>query len=153
MNGENGKKKTSGKGRSIALIVLAIIISFAKLSSEEFAISLVIIMLAALVLGIYAVVKAAKKQAEDRGDERSYRSAPRRESIEDRPLRRESLEDRPSHFRRGPLEDKPISRAQREMLPMDEYERRKRIEQLEGFLKNGIIDKAEYRKLRARYER
>lgn len=33
------------------------------------------------------------------------------------------------------------------------HDRERRVAQLDDFLKNGIIDKAEYRKLRERYER
>lgn len=149
MNGENGKKNKNGKGRAraIALIVLALLTALARNGVDALVIFPVIIMFAAVAVAVYSVVKAIKKQAEDRGSERTDEFMTRREPPERRPMRREPLEDNP---RRRDAAERP---APREMLPMDEYERRKRIEQLDGFLKNGIIDKAEYKKLRARYEK
>jgi len=40
-----------------------------------------------------------------------------------------------------------------EDFELDEYDRRKRIEQLDGFLENGLIDREEYRRMKERYEK
>lgn len=40
-----------------------------------------------------------------------------------------------------------------ESFDIAEYDRQKRLEQLDGFLKNGIIDREEYRRMKERYEK
>lgn len=40
-----------------------------------------------------------------------------------------------------------------ESFDVDECDRRKRIEQLDGFLENGLIDREEYRRMKERYEK
>lgn len=42
--------------------------------------------------------------------------------------------------------------ASPEDFDLDEYDRRKRIEQLDGFLESGLIDREEYRRMKERYE-
>lgn len=142
MNGDKKKKKGGG----LALIGVAFAIVFnimARLDAENIALGVFVMILLVAALVLISVFGAIIKAAKNRG------GTPE----EERPARREPVEGRPSILRRKPLEDKPASRAQREQLPIDEYERRKRIEQLDGFLKNGIVDKEEYKKLRARYEK
>ena len=152
----NREKKKKGGGLALIGVAFAIVFNImARLDAENIALGVFVMILLVAVLVLISVFGAIIKAVKNRGGTPEEDSPARREPAEDRPrsFRRESEEDRPSVFRREPLEDKPISRSQRELLPMDEYERRKRIEQLDGFLKNGIIDKAEYRKLRARYEK
>ena len=140
----NREKKKKGGGLALIGVAFAIVFNImARLDAENIALGVFVMILLVAALVLISVFGAIIKAVKNRG------GTPE----EERPARREPLEDRPRSFRREPLEDKPVSRAQRELLPMDEYERRKRIEQLDGFLKNGIIDRAEYKKLRARYEK
>lgn len=176
MNGDKKKKRSGGGWAIFAVIIGAVISALGDLDGTDAFGFIVVIVILAMVGGvfglIFALIKKASNAATDSGkaEGRPLRRErmedfpryarqlenrePRRDRREaDRPVRaRREGEDRPSIFRREPLEDKPISH-QRELLPMDEYERQKRLEQLENFLKNGTIDKDEYRKLRARYER
>lgn len=162
MNGDKKKKRSGGGWAIFAVIIGAVISALGNLDGATAFGFIVVIVILAMVGGvfglIFALIKKASNAATDSGqaESRPMRRespedrAPRQSRREDRLSRRE--EDRPSIFRREPLEDKPVSH-QREILPMDEYERQKRLNQLENFLKNGTIDKEEYRKLRARYER
>lgn len=143
MNGDKKKKKDNG---GLAVVIIALVIGMnimTKMGARGILIIVPLMMFIVVAVIFVSVFKSLKKTAENQGQA----------AAENSPRRREPLEDRPSFFRRESLEDKPVSRGQRELLPMDEYERRKRIEQLDGFLKNGIIDRAEYKKLRARYEK
>ena len=165
MNGDKKKKRSGGGWAIFAVIIGAVISALGDLDGTDAFGFIVVIVILAMVGGvfglIFALIKKASNAAADSGQAESRPM--RRGRMEDfpryarqaegRPVRaRRDGEDRPSLFRREPLEDKPISH-QRELLPMDEYERQKRLEQLENFLKNGTIDKEEYKKLRARYER
>lgn len=163
MNGEK-KKKRGGGGWAIAIIILGAILSnIGEMGIDVFALLIPLIGIAVIV-GVFVFVFKMIKAAQSGGQQPAQARPMRREPLEDRaprrahreeerPVRaRRDAEDRPSIFRREPLEDKPVSH-QRELLPMDEYERQKRLNQLENFLKNGTIDREEYKKLRARYER
>lgn len=167
MNGDKKKKRSGGGWAIFAVIIGAVISALGDLDGTDAFGFIVVIVILAMVGGvfglIFALIKKASNAAADSGQAESRPI--RREPLEDRApqrvrrdgyrpvrARRDEEDRRPSIFRREPLEDKPISH-QRELLPMDEYERQKRLEQLENFLKNGTIDKEEYRKLRARYER
>lgn len=165
MNGDKKKKRSGGGWAIFAVIIGAVISALGDLDGTDAFGFIVVIVILAMVGGffglLFALIKKASNAAADSGqaESRSMRRGrmedfPRyARQAEDRPVRaRRDGEDRPSLFRREPLEDKPSSH-QRELLPMDEYERQKRLEQLENFLKNGTIDKEEYKKLRARYER
>lgn len=162
MNGDKKKKRGGVSWAVIALILGAVLSALGNLDGATAFGFIFVIVILAVVSVIFGLVFSAIKRvinAEAHGSREESRSM-RRESPEDREPRQSRREDRlsrreedrPSIFRREPLEDKPVSH-QREILPMDEYERQKRLNQLENFLKNGTIDKEEYRKLRARYER
>lgn len=149
MNGDR-KKKGSSVGWVIFTVVLGTVLSaIGEIGSEALLIVIPIIAILIIIFAFRTIFKTISGLSKSAGERPA-----RREPLEDREPRRAGREeaDRPSIFRREPLEDKPISH-QRELLPMDEYERQKRLDQLENFLKNGTIDREEYRKLRARYER
>lgn len=149
MNGDK-KKKGSSVGWVIFTVVLGTVLSaIGEIGSEALLIVIPIIAILIIIFAFRTIFKTISGLSKSAGERPA-----RREPLEDREPRRAGREetDRPSIFRREPLEDKPISH-QRELLPMDEYERQKRLDQLENFLKNGTIDREEYRKLRARYER
>lgn len=160
MNGDK-KKKGSSVGWVIFTLVLGTVLSaIGEIGSEALLIVIPIIAILIIIFAFRTIFKTISGLSKSAGERPARREpledrAPRhsRRDGEERPRRAGREEaDRPSIFRREPLEDKPISH-QRELLPMDEYERQKRLDQLENFLKNGTIDREEYRKLRARYER
>lgn len=159
MNGDK-KKKGSSVGWVIFTVVLGTVLSaIGEIGSEALLIVIPIIAILIIIFVFRAIFKTISGLSKSAGERPARREpledrAPRRSRrAEEKPLRAGRDEaDRPSIFRREPLEDKPISH-QRELLPMDEYERQKRLNQLDNFLKNGTIDREEYRKLRARYER
>ena len=133
----NRNNKNTKKSMIPGLIVLAAVLAFNLVdgAADGNPLLIVAVLGGVIVLLIIAVTVAAAKKATTRGGaaERPVRSVPasaRRASAFSHPDEQEEA-IRCSHVRG----------------------KQKYIEQLDSYLKNGIIDKAEYRVLKERYEK
>lgn len=139
------KNNTSKSYWWIIAIVLGVVLNLAE-TGINFDAVFAIIQIAIFIIVIAAVIKIRKNAAEKKAD-RGEKTAAQRQgfSMERRPLSSDRPH-RPSAVRQRE-EYRPIE------LSSTEYDRQKRLKQLDGFLENGIIDREEYKVLRARYEK
>ena len=139
---QNSKKNPSGgKGilTVIGAIVLMNVISAGGASVIWFILAIALIV-AVMVIAVKAMKKAAQKN--------SAESAPVQWTRPDNDLRQNAPKsaERPVYTPQTVYNEN----ASAENFQRD---RQRRIAQLDGFLKNGIIDKEEYKVLLSRYER
>ncbi len=140
---QSSKKKQSGGGKGILAVIVSIVlmnIISAGGGSVIWFILAIALIIAIMVIAVKAMKKAAQKN--------SAGSAPIQWT-------------RPENDRR---QNAPKSAERPVYTPQTVYnenasaenfqrDRQRRIAQLDGFLKNGIIDKEEYKVLLSRYER
>ena len=134
---QNNKKKGSKFAAIPGLIFLVIMLVMSNVDEPEIALASIAVVVVIAV--IVSTISAAKKSA-------AGKTAP---------------QTRPAQTRMPPFEKTPA--AARRSAHRDEAEeavhcahsrgKEKYLEQLDGFLANGIIDKAEYRLMKERYSR
>lgn len=136
---QNSKKNQSGGGKGI-LIALGFIILMNVIGAGGGSVILVILaivlIVAVAVIGLKAGKKAIKQKTEDQAPVQWKRPDNDRRQNAPQPV---------SATRIVYNENASAENFQRD--------RQRRIAQLDGFLKNGIIDKEEYKVLLSRYER
>ena len=135
--GERGKKSS---GTAVIPAILAIVLAMNAAAGTADGSLIILLVAICFIAGIgAAIVMAAKKAA--RSGALKFNSAGKREknTVEDKALS--------STGSRAPAVYN--ERAAEELFLRD---RQKRLEQLEVFLKNGIVDKNEYNLLKKRYE-
>lgn len=140
---QNSKKNQSGGGKGI-LIALGFIILMNVIGAGGGSAILVILAIALIVavaiIGLKAGKKAIKQKTEDQAPVQWKRPDNDRRQNAPKPA------ERPVYTpQAGYNENAPAENFQRD--------RQRRIAQLDDFLKNGIIDKEEYKVLLSRYER
>ena len=140
---QNSKTNKSGGGKGI-LIVAGFIILMNVISAGGGRAILFILAIALIAAVVIIAVKAGKKAAQ----KNSAASAPARWSRPDNDRRQNAPKqpERPVYTPQAVYNEN----ASAENFQRD---RQRRIAQLDGFLKNGIIDKEEYKVLLSRYER
>ena len=147
-NDRNRKRNKEKKGPlGIVVMIILAIASFAESAGEDLEIALAIFVGIVVIAGIAALgFKAAKKAAKPAVRGKGPGSAAfeniskwSRDSGETLP----SVAARPKTF---VYDDRAYERNEARDV-------QRRLMQLDDFLKNGIIEKEEYRLLRARYER
>lgn len=143
------KKKKGGLGTALWVVFLVIAGMASSIDDGEIIIALLIVL--AVGVCVYGLIRVAVKAA---SREKPEAAAPRRSSI---PAPERKL---------GPLYENLGRKLRGDAVPdahcvvcentgEDHFarDRRLRIRQLDEWLKNGIIDKAEYRVLKERYQR
>lgn len=140
---QSNKNNKSGGGKSI-LAVLGFIVLMNVVSAGGGEAIVGIIAIALIIAVVIFAVKAGKKAAKEKAAD----SAPAQWKRPDN-VRRQNA-SKPA--------DRPVYKPQvlyNENASAENFQRdrQRRISQLDGFLKNGIIDKEEYKVLLSRYER
>ena len=140
---QSSKKKQSGGGKGILTVIGAFILMnviSAGGGSAILVILAIVLIVAVAVIGLKAGKKAAQKK--------SAESVPVRWTRPDNDLRQNAPKpvERPVYTPQTVYNEN----ASAENFQRD---RQRRIAQLDGFLKNGIIDNEEYKVLLSRYER
>lgn len=130
---ENNKNKKSDKksGKSVWIWITAAIIFFADILGEALPTVLGFLLIFAVPIGIIVVVIYAEKKKKGKaGAERAYSPEPKKYTAPDREY------------------------YDSDCMEADTgHDHDRRAEQLEAFLKNGLIDKEEYEMMKSRYER
>ena len=153
----DGKKKNSGAGWIIAAIVVFlfnVIGESGDISGEDLVpVLMIVFIIAAIIFAVYAGIKAAKKYAAGFSSVKKPAgfSAERIKASFTREEKNPELFSRSSAPSRQ--EGKPRYYDENAAAANFERDRQRRLAQLEVFLKNGIIDRDEYRVLHDRYER
>jgi len=137
--GREKKKSSGGVPGAVAALVLVLLSAVSDAGGEAFAIILVIAAVAAVA---YAAYLLGKKYKNARGSSAQTAEALRRK-LKDFSFT-EKEEELRSPARQQRSYDPELNR-QRDM--------QRRMEQLDSFLKNGIIDKEEYLILKDRYQK
>ena len=136
---QSRKKNQSGGGKGI-LIALGVIILMNVIGAGGGSVILVILaivlIVAVAVIGLKAGKKAIKQKTEDQAPVQWKRPG----------------NDLPQNAQR-PVSATQIVYNENASAENFQRDRQRRIAQLDGFLKNGIIDKEEYEVLLSRYER
>ena len=140
---QSSKKKQSGGGKGI-LIALGFIILMNVISAGGGGVILFFLAIALIAAVVVIAVKAGKKAVQ----KNSAGSAPVQWTRPDNDRRQNAPKsaERPVYTPQTVYNEN----ASAENFQRD---RQRRIVQLDGFLKNGIIDKEEYKVLLSRYER
>ena len=139
---QNSKTNKSGGGKGI-LIVAGFIILMNIISAgggEAILGIFVIVLIIGTVVFFLRWKKAARKKAEDQATVRWSAPIPERRQNRAVPAERPAYTPQPVYN-----ENTSGENFQRD--------RQRRLAQLDSFLKNGIIDREEYKVLRSRYER
>ena len=140
---QSRKKKKSGGGKGI-LVVIGSFVLMNVISEGGGSVIWFILAIALIIAIVVIAVKAATKAAQ----KNSAEAAPARWTRPDNDSRQNAPKpaERPVYTpQAGYNENAPAENFQRD--------RQRRIAQLDDFLKNGIIDKEEYKVLLSRYER
>lgn len=138
MRRDNSGRKSTGSyiGPAALAIFLILNASLGSNGGGNVMALLGIFIIAGIIGGAFVIIKKAAKSVESPA---AVKSAARKES---------ALEDKPS-FSGSSSPAVYNERGAEELFLRD---KQKRLEQLEVFLKNGIVDKAEYNLLKKRYE-
>lgn len=136
----DNKKKNSGRRSAIpGLVILAAVLMLNAVDDAEAAVAIVVLLV--IIGAVAATVAAVRKTVSGRGA-----AAPAR-----------SGQTRMPQFEKTPAARRaqPVRRTEAEEAVHCAHSRGKEkyLEQLDGFLANGIIDKAEYKLLKERYSR
>ena len=133
------KKRNGGKKSAIpGLAILAAVLMFNAVDEPEAAVAIVVLL---VIIGVVAATVASVRKAAGKGS-----TAPGRGG-----RTRTASFEKSSAARRA----QPVRRTETEEAVHCAHSRgrEKYLEQIEGFLANGIIDKAEYRLLKERYSK
>ena len=138
MRRDNSGRKSTGSYMGPAVLAIFLVLNAALGSGGGNIIMalLGIFVIAGIIGGAFVIIKKAAKSVESPA---AVKSAARKES---------ALEDKPS-FSGG---SGPVVYNERGAEELFLRDKQKRLEQLDVFLKNGIVDKAEYNLLKKRYE-
>ena len=132
----DGKKKNKNKSPAWAVVVLLLMLLRALDDGNMAVLPVIIIGLS--IVAVIGIVMASTKKANARSGEKPQSSrASRPAAREEKPLRRQ--------------QERPAFQPRRESYTPDNGD--KYIAQLNGFLKNGIIDAKEYKFMLERYKR
>ncbi len=135
----NNNKKNAGRKKSAipGLIILAAVLVFNAVEDPEIAVT---ILVPVVILGAAAAIISAVKKG----------SAGKTAAAQSRPVQARPVQTRMPQAGRTPA----VRAAQEEAIHCAHSRgKEKYLEQLDGFLANGIIDKAEYRLMRDRYSK
>ncbi len=136
------KPGTKPEAWKIALLL----IFFSLLANLENAGELVgVIILAMLAFGVGWLISKELKRGNSKSETPAAQSVKIREKLEQIGARQRAAAGEAGSAQRTTYSP--------ENFDLDEYDRRKRLEQLDVFLKNGIIDREEYRRMKERYEK
>ena len=138
MRRDNSGRKSTGSyiGPAVLAIFLVLNAALGSNGGGNVMALLGIFIIAGIIGGAFVIIKKAAKSVESPA---AVKSAARKES---------AMEDKPGFsVSRGPAVYN--ERGAEELFLRD---KQKRLEQLDVFLKNGIVDKAEYNLLKKRYE-
>lgn len=141
-NDNRNRQKRKNSPLAIAFAVLLAFFSIAESAGGDADVFIGIIVIIAIIFAVFFVVGKLSKKVREKG------GAAVKDSIITR-------------FTRDSGETPPVTASGQKTFDYDDraYERneqrdiQRRLSQLDEFLKNGIIEKEEYRILRARYER
>ena len=127
------KKRNGGKKSAIpGLVILAAVLMFNAVDDPEAAVAIVVLL---VIIGVVAATVASVRKAAGKGG---------------------TAVSRGGSARPAPMERNPAARrteTEEAVHCAHSRGREKYLEQIEGFLANGIIDKAEYRLLKERYSK
>lgn len=125
------------------LIGLLFNLTDAGVNSDDIAVVISIIIFAAVIVMVIVFGKRALKKKKER---------PETENKNYSPARRQSTYAQPQS-ERVPVMEQTRFYDKDAFMQDNERDKERRLRQLDDFLKNGIIDKEEYKILRSRYER
>ncbi|MBO5497287.1 MAG: hypothetical protein J5967_07765 [Oscillospiraceae bacterium] len=134
---QNNKKKGSKFAAIPGLIFLVIMLVMSNVDEPEIALASIAVVIVIAV--IVSTVSAAKKSA-------AGKTAPQTRSAQ---TRMPAFEKTPAAARRSAHRDE----AEEAVHCAHSRGKEKYLEQLDGFLANGIIDKAEYKLMKERYSK
>ena len=133
------KKRNGGKKSAIpGLVILAAVLMLNAVDDPEAAVAIVVLL---VIIGVVAATVASVRKAAGKGGTAVSRGGSARPA----PMERNPAARRVQAARRTETEEAVHCAHSRG--------REKYLEQIEGFLANGIIDKAEYRLLKERYSK
>ena len=139
MNRRNRNRNTAGKGSGIIPAILAVIFFLNAMAGSVDGSFVVLLVAICFIAGIVAVIAIVAKKAVNPGMLQGMSGKREKDRAEDKAMF--------SSASRAPVVYN--ERSAEELFLRD---KQKRLEQLEVFLKNGIVDKAEYNLLKKRYE-
>lgn len=153
MNDRENRERKRGSGKNgwvgLAVIAVAFLINLLE-SSEIRAVGLfaVLIVVTAVVIFVVFFVKGLKKVSANKNTTSGI-AAGKMEDTHRAAIRREAQPETPQRpvYSPGAVYDENAAAAN------FERDRQRRLDQLQGFLKNGIIDKDEYQVLLSQYEK
>ena len=138
---QNSKTNKSGGGKGILIVAgFIILMNIISAGGEAILGIFVIVLIIGTVVFFLKRKKAARKKAEDQANVRWSAPVPERRQNRAVPAERPAYTPQPVYN-----ENTSGENFQRD--------RQRRLAQLDSFLKNGIIDREEYKVLRSRYER
>ena len=138
---QNSKTNKSGGGKGILIVAgFIILMNIISAGGEAILGIFVIVLIIGTVVFFLKRKKAARKKAEDQATVRWSAPVPERRQNRAVPAERPAYTPQPVYN-----ENTSGENFQRD--------RQRRLAQLDSFLKNGIIDREEYKVLRSRYER
>ena len=142
-NNKQNNKKSGGSG-ILGLIVLGLFVLSSRLDNDEFPVSFILLVGVFVAFIIYAIVVASKKNAAKTGTARSAARPTAARGAEPTRSPSRGASARPA---------RAAEKAEEAVHCHHSTGKEKYLEQLDGFLANGIIDKAEYRLMKERYSR
>ena len=142
-NNRQNNKKSGGSG-ILGLIILGLFVLSSRLDSDEFPVSFVLLVGVFVAFIVYAVVTATKKNKAKTGTG----------STAARPAAARTTAARTTVARPTPARTpRAAEQAEEAVHCHHSTGREKYLEQLDSFLANGIIDKAEYKTMKERYNK
>jgi hypothetical protein len=142
-NNNRNNKKGGGSG-ILGLVVLGLFVLSSRLDNDQFPISFILLVGVFVAFIVYAVVVASKKNKAQKGTGSS--AAPARTAS--------PAAARPTPVRPAPAgTPRGAEKAEEAVHCHHSTGREKYLEQLDSFLANGIIDKAEYKTMKERYSK
>ena len=140
MNHRNrGSRSKKSGGSAVIPAILGIILAMNAAAGSADGSLLILLVAICLIAGIVAAIAAVAKKGVKPGMLQGLSGKKEKDRVEDKAM-----------FSTGSREVAVYNERSAEELFMRDKE--KRLEQLEVFLKNGIVDKAEYNLLKKRYE-
>ena len=159
-NKDKNRKKGGSPWVAIAVMLAATVISSLENGRDGAVIVMMVVILA--VLGAIVALVAVKKKAAGGAKTTPYQTQTANDSKPRQSLKSSTATEGMKPFsiftKEATMEDfsfshkkKPESCDYGQVNHTFSHDQQRRLEQLDSFLKNGLIEKDEYRKLRARY--